>query len=117
MYNQSSGFNSSSHIRGSIPLYIEETDDSLISTAVDYYSAHPFDSQMTSTNFLMLALYHQGVIRENDNNLIMALRSYLKAEGEAIQRNDHYFLGYIYRHFCLLHENIHAGKEDDPPLL
>lgn len=91
--------------------YIEETDDSLISTAVDYYSAHPFDSQVTSTNYLMLALYYQGVIRENDNNLIMALRSYLKAEGEAIQRNDHYFLGYIYRHFCLLYENIHAGKE------
>jgi len=90
--------------------YIEETDDSLISTAVDYYSSHPVMSP-GGRSYLLMALYFQGVIRENDDNLIMALHSYLQAEMEAVPCEDHYMLGYIYRHFCLLYENINAGKE------
>lgn len=89
---------------------IRETDDSLITTAAEYYTRHPAFAP-DGTSYKMLALYHQGVVRENDNNLIMALQSYLKAEAEAVPLEDHYFLGYIYRHFCLLYENIHAGKE------
>lgn len=91
--------------------YIDETDDSLISTAVEYYTLHPSTSPFCGYGYKMLALYHQGVIRENDNNLIKALQSYLRAEAEAIPAHDHYFLGYIYRHFSLLYENINAGRE------
>lgn len=90
--------------------YIDETDDSTISLAVDYFTLHPSFSP-AGVSRKMLALYQQGVIRENDGNYLMALDSFLKAEAEAVACNEHYFLGYIYRHMCLLYENINAGKE------
>lgn len=90
--------------------YIDETNDSLISIAVDFFTEHPSISP-NGISRKELALYQQGVIQENDENYLMALDSFLKAEAEAIAQNDHYFLGYIYRHLCLLYENINAGKE------
>lgn len=90
--------------------YIDETDDSLISVAADYYMRHPSTS-VNGVSRKVLALYHQGVIRENDSNYLLALDSFLKAEAEALALGEHYFLGYIYRHLCLLYENINAGKE------
>lgn len=90
--------------------YIDETDDSLISIAVNYFTLHPSMS-VNGVSRKVLALYQQGVIRENDKNYLLALDSFLKAEADALPLEDHYFLGYIYRHLCLLYENINAGKE------
>lgn len=90
--------------------YIDETNDSLISIAVDYFSKHPSISAV-GVSRKVLALYQQGVIRENDGSYLLALDSFLKAEAEAVPLEEHYFLGYIYRHIGLLYEHIHAGKE------
>lgn len=90
--------------------YIDETNDSLISQAVDYFYNHPSTSER-GVSRLVLALYQQGVIRENDGNYLLALDSFLEAEAAALPLEDHYFLGYIYRHLGLLYENIRAGKE------
>lgn len=90
--------------------YIDETDDSLISIAVEFYNLNPSVSP-NGVSRKVLALYQQGIIRENDRNYLLALNSFLKAEAEAIPLREHYFLGYIYRHLCLLYENINAGKE------
>lgn len=96
--------------RGRHRCYIDETNDSAISKAVKFYTDNPSVSA-AGVSRKMLALYQQGVIRENDGNYLLALDSFLKAETEALMLEDHYFLGYIYRHLCLLYENIHAGKE------
>lgn len=90
--------------------YFDDTNDSLITIAANYYSDHPSQSSLGQSRKL-LALYHQGIIRENDGNFLMALNSFLQAEAEAIATQDHFALGNIYHHLNLMYSDIHAGKE------
>ncbi len=71
--------------------YIDKTDDSLINIAVAYYADKPVTPQQ------MLAYYYQARIKQNAKAYPEALYSALHAEATALQLNDHYHLGLIYR--------------------
>ncbi|MBR4048789.1 MAG: hypothetical protein IKK07_10125 [Bacteroides sp.] len=71
--------------------YIDKTDDSLINIAVDYYA------DKTVTPQQMLAHYYHARIKQNAKAYPEALYSALHAEAAALQLNDHYHLGLIYR--------------------
>ena len=69
---------------------IRVDDDSLIRVAVDYY-------RPDSTVEHMRALYYLALIYQNANKLPAATKHYSDAEKIAINLNDHFFLGLIYR--------------------
>lgn len=71
--------------------YIDKTDDSLINIAVDYYSDKPISTQQ------MLAHYYHARIKQNAKAYPEVLYAALHAEAAALQLNDHYHLGLIYR--------------------
>ena len=71
--------------------YYDETSDSLINIAVDYYSLRN-DSKRK-----MQAWYYQGLVRNNAGDLSAAIVSLEQAEKEAIMINDNHYLGLIYR--------------------
>jgi len=58
---------------------------------VDYYSDKPISTQQ------MLAYYYQARIKQNARTYPEALYAALHAEASALQLNDHYHLGLIYR--------------------
>lgn len=74
--------------------YIDETNDSLINVAVDYYSLKGPSEQK------MKAWYYQGVIRFNAGNLPAATVSLERAEKEALSNGDYHYLGLIYRYLA-----------------
>lgn len=69
---------------------IHVDDDSLIRVALDYY-------RPDSTVEHMRALYYLALIYQNANKLPAATKHYSDAEKIAINLNDHFFLGLIYR--------------------
>ena len=71
--------------------YIDKTDDSLINIAVAYYADKPVTTQQ------MLAYYYHARIKQNNKAYPEAVYSALYAEAAALQLNDHYHLGLIYR--------------------
>ena len=71
--------------------YIDKTDDSLINIAVTYYADKPVTPQQ------MLAHYYHARIKQNATAYPEALYAALHAEAAALQLNDHYHLGLIYR--------------------
>lgn len=72
--------------------YYDQTNDSLINAAVDYYSIRGSSEQK------MKAWYYQGVIRFNAGNLPAATVSLERAEQEALFNGDYHYLGLIYRY-------------------
>ena len=73
--------------------YIDETDDSLINIAVDYYShvAH------VNAYDKMRSYYYQGIVRKNAHNYPSAIISFEKAEQEASALKNYHYLGLIHR--------------------
>ena len=71
--------------------YIDKTDDSLINIAVAYYADKAISTQQ------MLAHYYHARIKQNAKAYPEALYAALHAEATALQLNDHYHLGLIYR--------------------
>lgn len=65
--------------------YVDETNDSLISTAVDY-----FDGKGQSPS-LMKALFYKSIINYNAKNYRLAMRGALRAKEMAISLNDTYW--------------------------
>lgn len=96
--------------RARFRLFIDETDDSLIAPAAEYFTRHPYFTE-DGHSYTVMALFHYAVIKENAGNVLPALRLFLRAESEARKQNDHYFLGYIYRHLCQIYESVNSGKE------
>ena len=84
-------------------VYIDETSDSLISSAVDYYTFHPDKRR------LMLALFLRGQLKKNGNNLSSAMIDLLKAEELAKEIDDYFHLGQIYRCLSIIYANILNG--------
>lgn len=77
--------------------YYDETDDSLITVATDYYA--------TSNQSLrkMEAWFYQGFIRKNAGNLAAAIVSLEQAEREALKNGDKHYLGLIYKNMAVVH--------------
>ncbi len=63
-----------------------ETDDSLISTAVDYFDAHPVDDRQT------LAHFYRGVVNLYKGNLTLAITEALTTLDVARELDDPYIL-------------------------
>lgn len=71
--------------------YIVETDDSIVSIAVDYYA------NTEDLNHKMLAYLYRGITRYDAKNYTSAIIDLLNAEKAAKSLNDYFYLGMIYR--------------------
>ena len=69
--------------------YIDKTDDSLISFAVNYYERKGTDRDRA------LAHYYHGRIYENGNDVENAIRSFVLSEGAAVRGDDCYLSGLV----------------------
>ena len=70
--------------------YIDLTDDSLITIAVEYFAP------TNDHHYAMLAHYYHAVVNFNANDLATSSISCLEAEKHAITINNHQYLGMIY---------------------
>ena len=70
--------------------YIDLTDDSLISIAVDYFAP------TNDHHYAMLAHYYHGRVLFNANKLAESSVSLIKAENHALKIKDDFYLGMIY---------------------
>ena len=86
--------------------YIDKTDDSLINIAVTYYADKPVTPQQ------MLAYYYQARIKQNAKAYPEALYSALHAEAIALQLNDHYHLGLIYRLMMECYNRVYNTEKE-----
>lgn len=77
--------------------YIDITNDSLIMVAVNYYA----DSD--DHFHRMLAHYYHACIQQNAGKYAQSATSCLIAEELALESNDHFYLGLIYRTLSDLH--------------
>ncbi len=72
--------------------YIDDTSDSLISIAVDYYSRHrDYGRRFTS-------LYYLGRVRENAGDHTEAILAYTRAEELGDKTDDEFAKGLLYAH-------------------
>ena len=71
--------------------YVEVTSDSLIQTAVDYYSVRNDQKRR------MMAYYYQGLILNSAGDYTASIISLEKAEKDALAIEDHLYVGLIYR--------------------
>ncbi len=86
--------------------YIDKTDDSLINIAVTYYADKPVTTQQ------MLAHYYHARIKQNAKAYPEALYSALHAEAAALQLNDHYHLGLIYRLMMECYNRVYNTEKE-----
>ena len=70
--------------------YIDLTDDSLISIAVDYFAP------TNEHHYAMLAHYYHGRVLYNANKLAESSVALINAENQALKINDDFYLGMIY---------------------
>ena len=84
--------------------FIDITNDSLISIAVDYY-AHSHNEP-----YKMLAHYYYGRILFNAGDYAHSIIELLKAEKVAISLDDMYRLGLIYSDISNIYDNIYWGE-------
>ena len=71
--------------------YIDVDSDSLIITAVDYYSRH------NNARNRMLANYYHGIILLNGHSYSKAIIAFEEAEKDALELSDYHYLGLINR--------------------
>ena len=86
--------------------YIDKTDDSLINIAITYYADKPVTPQQ------MLAHYYHARIKQNAKAYPEALYSALHAEAAALQLNDHYHLGLIYRLMMECYNRVYNTEKE-----
>ena len=84
----------------------DETDDSLIRIAADWYDKTP------DTRNRMLSNLYLGFININLQNYQVALRSLLTAEKLAVQLCDTFNLGVIYRNLCRTYGEANIGSQE-----
>ncbi|MEE0975191.1 MAG: hypothetical protein UH853_05715, partial [Muribaculaceae bacterium] len=70
--------------------YIDLTDDSLITIAVDYFAP------TNEHHYAMLAHYYHGRVLQNANRLAESSVALINAENHALKINDDFYLGMIY---------------------
>ncbi|MBO5456285.1 MAG: hypothetical protein J6A20_07200, partial [Muribaculaceae bacterium] len=88
--------------------YIDETSDSLITTAVDYYDRHSSAEPFR----LMLSRYYQGVVRSNSRNYASAIISLMKAEALAEHLDQPLWLGRSRVAIGNIYNDVHSPKEE-----
>ncbi len=86
--------------------YIDETNDSLIGIAVEYYNAHPEPYR------LMLAYYYLSRIQFNAGNYTPSILSAHKAQKHAENIGNYFFLGLIYRGMAATYNRLHNAREE-----
>ena len=86
--------------------YIDETNDSLIGIAVEYYNAHPEPYR------LMLAYYYLSRIQFNAGSYTSSILSAHKAQRHAESIGNYFFLGLIYRGMATTYKRLHNDRED-----
>ena len=86
--------------------YIDLTDDSLISIAVDYFAP------TNDHHYAMLAHYYHGRVLFNANKLAESSVSLINAENHALKVGDDYYLGLIYGLCTAVHNNSFNFKEE-----
>ena len=85
--------------------YIDKTNDSLISVAVNYYDRKGTDRDKA------LAHYYHGRIYENGNDVENAIKSYILSEQSAVRVDDCYLLGLINCSVGCLYNTQHSFSE------
>lgn len=70
--------------------YIDDTNDSLISIAVDYYRYHG------DVRHRFLSIYYKGRVLYNVGDYLKAMVAYTEAEGLAPDLHDDYYAGLLY---------------------
>ena len=86
--------------------YIDETNDSLIRKAIDYYREHGPEREQ------MLAYYYLGRVQFNARSYQSAILSFLEAEKFAMLVNDTFFSGLIYRNISEIHNMAYNAEEE-----
>lgn len=92
--------------------YIDETNDSLISVATDYYQHHG------DVRNRFLSIYYKGRVLYNAGDYLKAMVAYTEAEGLAPDLHDDYYagllysqLGSIYREYCDFPKSLEAYQK------
>lgn len=92
--------------------YIDDTNDSLISIAVDYYRYHG------DVRHRFLSIYYKGRVLYNAGDYLKAMVAYTEAEGLAPDLHDDYYagllysqLGSIYREYCDFPKSLEAYQK------
>ncbi len=86
--------------------YIDITDDSIISIAVNYFEYND------EPHYAMLAHYYNANIAYNAGKLSESIIECMKAENIAKSLNDNFYLGMIYRLFSTIHNNTFNNIEE-----
>ena len=86
--------------------YIDLTDDSLISIAVDYFAP------TNDHHYAMLAHYYHAVVNFNANEFATSSISCLEAEKHALDLNNHQYLGMIYSLMMYIHNYSYNFDEE-----
>ena len=81
--------------------WIDETDDSLISIAVNYFE------ESNDTYHKFLSYFYCGRVYQNAGNLAKAIVSFTKAEDNIVYINDKYAIGLLYTNMGLVYQNIY----------
>lgn len=81
--------------------WIDEVDDSLIMTAVNYYR------NSNDAEHKFLSYYYLGRIQQNSGNLAKALVSFTVAEEMAGQISDNYSIGLLYAQFGRIYQTLY----------
>ena len=85
--------------------YIDLTNDSLISIAVDYFS------EGNEPRYAMLAHYYHACVLFNAQKYSDCVLACMKAELSAKQISDDFYLGMIYRHLLFVHNATYNFSE------
>ena len=86
--------------------YIDETNDSLILVAVDYYQEHGDEREK------MLAYYYLGRVQYNSQAYQSAIISFLQAEEYALRAEDYLYCGLIYRNISDIYNDTYNPAEE-----
>ena len=81
--------------------WIDEVDDSLIMTAVNYYR------NSNDAEHKFLSYYYLGRVQQNSGNLAKALVSFAVAEEMAGQISDNYSIGLLYAQFGRIYQTLY----------
>lgn len=81
--------------------WIDETDDSLINVAVNYFE-HSSDSY-----YKFLSFYYLGRVNQNAGNLSKAIVAFTKAEDLVGEVHDNYSIGLLYANLGILFQKIY----------
>ena len=85
--------------------YIDLTDDSLISIAVNHYGG------TGDHRHAMLAHYYHGRIHYNAGDYLACMLSCLNSEYHALKVSDNFYLGMIYRLISDIYNNSYVFEE------